>query len=153
MSYFVRPATSEDIPSISRELKLFSDAYGTKKSLYKSHETVMQNLVYYVTEHLFLVAVNGETDLVVGLINGVLVPHPYNSEIKTLVEGFWWVNPEHRSSRAGALLLNAYIEHGKRIADWVIMTLEHDSPVNETTLTKRGFVLKEKTYLLESKGV
>jgi hypothetical protein len=153
MSYYIRKATTDDIPAISSELKLFSDTYGTTKSLYKNHEMVSQNLVYYITEHLFYVAVESETDLVVGLINGILIAHPYNQEIKTLVEGFWWVNPAHRNSRAGALLLSAYIEAGKKIADWVIMSLEHDSPVNETTLTKRGFILKEKTYLLESGGI
>lgn len=75
--------------------------------------------------------------------------HPYNPAIRVLTETFWWVTPNARGSRAGLMLLDAFTAYGERNADWIVFTLEHHSPVNERTLTKRGFHLHERSYLRE----
>jgi hypothetical protein len=90
-----------------------------------------------------------ERDGPVGFVSGMLAAHPYNPALTVLTEMFWWVAPEARGSRAGLLLLDAFLAYGERNADWIIFTLEHHSPVNERTLTKRGFHLHERSYLYE----
>lgn len=77
------------------------------------------------------------------------MPHVFNPQIKVLSECFWWVKPEYRGSRAGALLFKNYVEWGKANVDWVTMTLEAHSPVRPEALIKRGFRLQETTFLLE----
>lgn len=84
-----------------------------------------------------------------GLIGGQLAPHPFNPELLVLTELFWWVDPEHRGGRAGAMLLDAFTAYGEEHAHWILFTLEHESPVNDRCLTKRGFALKERCYLRE----
>jgi hypothetical protein len=66
-----------------------------------------------------------------------------------LSELFWWVSPEHRGGLAGARLLAHFIDYGEKNADWIQMTLEAGSPVNEHTLTRLGFQLYERSYLKE----
>lgn len=85
----------------------------------------------------------------IGFVGGYSIPHPFNPDIKLLSEMFWWVSEEHRGSRAGLMLLNAFTSYGKEHADWVTMAIEHNSPINERALTKRGYKLQERSYLLE----
>ena len=47
------------------------------------------------------------------------------------------------------MLLKKYIEFGKKVANWIIMTLEDASPVKDESLLKRGFKLKERSFFLE----
>lgn len=148
MSPIVRNAHSDDVDWILKELKVFSEFYGTKKSLFGDDLNYSKTIVSQIIEnHLCLISeINSEP---VGFICGSLAPHVFNQEIMVLSEVFWWVKPEYRNSRAGALLLNAYIDFGKINADWVLLTLEDKSPLKDQTLLKRGFVLKEKSFLLE----
>lgn len=150
MSYEIRVATPDDLPEILKHLKDFSDFYGSKHELYGKNEEYNKKLILgFIVDHVFFVASSTDTKHVIGFICGFLNNHIYNPSIKVLTESFWWVSPKHRSSRAGLLLLNKFIEKGKGVADWVVMTVEHNSPVNEKSLSKRGFNLVEKSYLLE----
>lgn len=148
MSHSLRQATIEDLPQILDELKEFAKFYKSKISLFKDQETSEKIITSFIKEHLFIVAHNGNGDFC-GFISGMVLPHIYNPDIVTLVESFWWVKPEHRGTKAGALLLNAFIDFGKEHVDWIIATIEDDSPVNEDVFLKRGFRLKEKSYLME----
>jgi len=49
----------------------------------------------------------------------------------------------------GLMLLEEFTDWGKRNADWISFSLEDKSPVKDTTLTKRGFRLKERSFILE----
>lgn len=146
MSIAVRPATLEDIPWLLEQLAAFDQFFGSSRSLFPSIEYAESTLALLITEHLFLVA---ESNGPLGFIAGMVVPHTLNPAITVLSELFWWVAPQHRGSRAGLLLLNAYVAAGKQRAHWVTMTLEADSPVAPRCLEQRGFRLKETTYLLE----
>lgn len=84
-----------------------------------------------------------------GFIAGFLYPHFFNPEIMTLMEVFWWVAEPYRQSRAGLKLFNQFLEFGKDRADQVIFTLEDNSPVKGSFLTKKGFRVKEHSFVLE----
>jgi hypothetical protein len=157
MGIQVRRAAPEDLSWVLSQLKDFSKFYGTKLQLFGDEEYSRNFLLGLIQEHPSFVAVkeqkdeNGEawTTNMCGFIAGIVSPHMYNPKINLLTEAFWWVPEEYRGSRAGALLLEAFISWGKENVDWITFTLEHKSPVSDRCLTKRGFQLQEKNYLLE----
>lgn len=148
MSCIIRKATLDDLGVILKQLKDFSDFYKSRHSLYGKDEQFTHNLIAgFIKDHVFFVAEkDGE---ILGFIAGMILPHTYNPSITTLTELFWWTKPEARQSRAGLLLLNKFVEWGKEHVDWIICTIEDESPVNEKTFYKRGFKLKEKSFLME----
>lgn len=157
----VRPAEKSDVPWLLEQLREFSRFYGTQRPLVPSDPDMATRLVETMTGACpFFIAEkhsqsDGEADYnfhfveSVGFIAGQLGVHPYNPEIRVLTEMFWWVVPEYRGTRAGAILFNVFTAYGKQHADWVIMTLEKDSPVDPKSLEKRGYRLQESSYLLE----
>lgn len=151
-SYRVLPARVDDLPWIVGQLEAFTRYFPSKKSLRGPDKFWADGLRTMIENHVFLIAWRIESEKAiapVGLIAGTLAPHPFNPDLTMLCESFWWVAPEHRGSRAGLLLLNEWIKIGKEKADWVTIATEAISPVNERCLTRRGFRLFEKSYLLE----
>lgn len=150
MSYIIRKAVESDLQEILDHLKDFSEFYDNKYKLYGKDEDYNKKLILgFITNHVFFVAVTSDTNSIVGFISGLVNKHIYNPSILVLTESFWWVTKDHRNSRAGLLLLNQFVKLGKEIAQWVVMTVESKSPINERTLLKRDFKLIEKSYLLE----
>lgn len=147
MGIVIRDASTSDIDWLLTELKAFSNFFSAKIELFKDSDFARNFVSTMVANHLVLIADRqGER---MGFISGYVTPHPYNPEIKTLAETFWWVSPRYRSSRAGLMLLNAFTAWGKANADWITFALENHSPINEKTLTKRGYHLTERSFLLE----
>ena len=139
------------MPEILNELKSFSDFYGTKKPMYGNDEHSTKVITDMITSHLFFVAVKNVdgVDTLVGFIAGYLTPHLYNPDIKVLTETFWWTRPEDRRSGIGLMLLDKYVEYGKKHTDWVLMTIEDETPIDPKLLTERGFRVKETNYIME----
>jgi hypothetical protein len=104
-------------------------------------KTILDNHLVFVADH----SEHG----IVGLIAGFVTPHFFNPEIRVLAEMFWWVDVEFRNTSAGSRLFAEFLNWGKENADWVTMVLEHNSPVREETLLKRGFRLQERSYVYE----
>lgn len=145
--FVVRPAEPYDLEEMVLALADFADFYGTDHSLYPGANECREQLASLIQTQPFFVVRDG-IDFA-GFIGGTLAGHPYHSSLRLLSEMFWWVVPEYRQTRAGLLLLEAFIAHGEAHADLIHFTLEEKSPVNERTLTKRGFHLVEKSYLRE----
>lgn len=148
----VRLAALEDVPWLDEQLAAFAEAYGTRQSLYPGPREAHDFLARLVANHPVFIASrrHGTLEERLGLIAGTLSPHPMNAKITVLAELFWWVAPEHRGCSAGARLLEAFMELGRREADWIVMTLESDSTVSPESLERRGFRLHEQSFLLET---
>lgn len=144
----VRRATIEDVDWLHFQLKKFSDFFGTQKPLKGDGVFAREFIENLVANHLVLIA-DQFPSKPIGLISGLILPHMYNPEIRVLSETFWWVDEEHRGSRAGLRLLEEFIDFGKKNADWITFALEDNSPVRDEVLTRRGFRLKEKSFLME----
>lgn len=150
MTILIRRARSDDIPWLIEQLRAFSAFFGTERPIFPTdQQRAEQFLEGLIFQHPFHVA-HDWTHGRIGFIAGALAPHPYNQTIRQLTEMFWWVTPEHRRSRAGSMLLEAFVEEGKQRAHWIVMTLEHNSPVKDATLTKRGFKHMSRDFLLET---
>lgn len=143
----IRPAIESDLEWILNELKDFSKFFNSKISLFPSDDYAREIFMRHITDHLFLVAVQGEQ--LIGFISGWFSTHLFNPSIILLTETFWWVPPAHRGSRAALMLLNEFTRIGKAHAHWITFALENHSPVNDRCLTKRGYTAKEKSYILE----
>ena len=148
MSIVIRRANENDLDWLLSELKAFADFFGTGKILFPSKLTDAEALLktWIAGQLMFMAERDGER---LGFIAGMIHQHVFNPEIRCLTEMFWWVPEKHRGTRAGLMLINEFAKWGKDNVDWVLFTLEDNSPVNEKSLTKRGFKLKEKQYLLE----
>lgn len=143
----VRPATSDDVIWLVDQMRAFDQFFGATRSLFPDVPQAIEIVEQLVAQHPFWVAESAKG--LVGFIAGALTPHPYNPSITVLSELFWWVDEQERGSRAGALLLAAFITFGEQHADWIVMTLEEASPVNPATLERRGFKPYERSYLRE----
>lgn len=84
--------------------------------------------------------------ILVGALGSLLVPNLFNPEYSTLAEIFWYVLPEHRNSRAGLLLLNAFERRACELADDATLSLLGSSAPKPSTLEKRGFILSELAF-------
>jgi len=145
----IRRATANDLDWIVSELKKFAHFYQSNQFLVaEDSDYVRSNLLNMFNQHLFLVAEKDGVGLV-GLIAGLYVRHFFNPNIRLLSETFWWVPEEHRGSRAGLMLLEAFTEWGKENADWITFALEENSPVKDKCLLNRGYRLQERSYLME----
>lgn len=144
----VRDVRAKDTDWLVVQLRAFSQFFGTDKQLFTTADDVRERLPVLLAMGPCFIATQGD-GLPIGFIAGLLAPHPYNPAIRVLTESFWWVEPNWRQTRAGLLLLEAFIRAGEECADWIHFTLEAKSPVNERTLTKRGFQLYERAYLRE----
>lgn len=144
----VRRATTADIDWLLGELNEFADFLDTSKKLYADDEAYGRNLLTnFIEKHFVLVAERDGAR--VGFIAGYVMPHMFNPKLRVLAEIWWWVNPAHRKTRAALMLLNEYTKWGKENCDLVTMAVETITPVNERCLTKRGYRLHERSYLLE----
>lgn len=135
------------MPWLLGQLQAFDRFFGSSRSLFPTMEQAEATVTMLLTEHVFLVAANDHGPL--GFIAGILTPHLFNPAVVVLSEVFWWVPVEHRGSRAGALLLAAFMAVGKARAHSIVMTLEAESPIEPRSLTRLGFRPKETNYLLE----
>lgn len=143
----VRHAKANDLPFIIEELKSFSVFFNSKIPLFQDERHAVNVMLTHINEHLLLVAEDARGLL--GFIGGMYHPHTFNPNIHVLTETFWWCAEKFRQSRAGLVLLNEFTRIGKTKADWIVFTLEQDSRVNEKHLHKRGYLNKERTYILE----
>jgi RimJ/RimL family protein N-acetyltransferase len=148
MGIQVRRADADDIPWLVSQLECFNQFFAARRSLFDEAYTRDKFLPPLISHHLVLIAVGAAGDRM-GFIAGMIMPHLFNPSIRTLMELFWWVSPEHRGSRAGLMLLNAFTDWGKANVDWVTLSLEHDSPIKEESMVKRGYRLKERAFLME----
>lgn len=144
----IRRGKPEDMDWLIQELKLFSAFYDTKHPLFGHEQFVREGMTSMIEKHLVLIA-EKEGIGPVGFIAGLLVPHIFNPLIRCLSETFWWVEEKHRRGRAGFMLLQAFIDFGKQNADWILCTIESNSPVNPNVLLDRGFKLKERNFVME----
>lgn len=147
MSLTIRRAATEDVPYLLDQLQRFDQFFGAGRSLYPDDATATAILSGLIKTQPFWVAFHD--DLLIGFIGGALAAHPFNPDLVVLSELFWWVDEAYRGSKAGLELLTTFIDHGQQHADWIVMTLEHESPISDRCLLKRGFRPKEHTYLLE----
>lgn len=88
-----------------------------------------------------------------GALGSLCTAHPLNPDFSVLTEIVWFVLPEYREGRSGAMLLNAFIEKAKAMkADYCTLSLLMTSAVNIASLEKRGFKMGEYAFVKHMNG-
>lgn len=144
----IRQARLDDVEWILAQVSDFSKFYGAAFDLSGNKEHGRKYISFLIEQHFVRVSeIDGK---LTGLIAGLVVPHHFNPDLKGLNELLWWVPDEFRKTGSGKLLLEAFLMYGEHNGfDFISFTLEDNSPVRESTLTSRGFRMKEKTYIKE----
>ena len=144
-NYLVRKAREQDIKVIVEDLakRMVEEEYGRPELYNKDTFYNIANIA--VTQGVCFVV--DKEGVLVGVLLGVVGPHPFNPQISVLTELVWYVNPEDRATRAAALLIKRYIKEGERVADEMTFSLLPTSPIKDSTMSKLGFVMKERGYL------
>ena len=147
-----RRAALTDVTQLLPHLRAFAAFAGHRHCLYPGDGEAAVKVAHLIRDHFFCVAedvqVNQPTQLI-GFIAGLLVPHWMNEEVIVLDELFWWVDPDHRGSKAGLMLLKEYCDFGEANAHQMTMTLENESPVKPETLQRFGLMQHERVFLKE----
>lgn len=147
MMVAVRKATIEDSDWLIDQLRAFDISLGNKRLLIENETEARACLTGIIESHVILIAYVGVVRS--GFIAGTLASHPFNARICVLSEAFWWVVPLYRGTPVAFHLLREFESIGRKVADWIIFSLEYDSQVRDQHLTKRGFRQIERAYLLE----
>lgn len=143
----IRPAVTLDVPWVFAMCEDFARFYGSKISLAARPDYGKQFLENLVNNHVLIVAFKDGSPA--GFIAGIRTPHHFNPDIIQLSELLWWVDEGFRNTGVGAKLFNEFITTGEAVADWMTFSLEHNSPIKDDFLLKRGFRLQERAYLKE----
>src|SRR5690625_2026355 len=82
-----------------------------------------------------------------GVTGGYLHPSIFNPEYATMAELIWYVLPEYRNTRVGAMVLSEFNKISEESpAHEVTLSLLRTSPINKNTLEKRGFLMEEMAF-------
>jgi RimJ/RimL family protein N-acetyltransferase len=147
----VRKATLDDLGWLLGQLREFSRFLDTELDIFGDDEYVGAAVRNLIQNHVVFISESEDVGPT-GMIAGLLMHHPFNPGINVLAEQFWWVDPKYRGTRSGILLLDIFTRWAREIRiDCVAFGLEENSPINDRCLTKRGYRLKERTYVLEVK--
>lgn len=147
--FSIRKATTSDVDWLLIQLQKFSAFYSEKYPMFPADEIhAKKQLEYLFNDHYFKIA-EDETHKPIGFMAGFKTKSFMNPELNLLTELFWWTDEEHRKTGAGLALLEDFIQEGKDTCHWIVLTLEHNSPVHEKVFLDRGFRVKEKSFLME----
>lgn len=121
--------------TISNDLKR-PELYNSEQ-LTKVFNFILVNGLSYVCEH------DGEP---VGIVAGLLHGHVFNPEVLMATSVFWFVDPEHRNTRAAHMLLSTYNKEVARQGRENIFSLQDYSLKSDKYFSRMGFVPGEKLY-------
>lgn len=146
----IRRATLDDTPWFTSRVSHFNGRIPANKLFLKDRNALLNHIEDTILNHVAFVAEkDGE---IVGFISGITRPHPYVTEpdkLDLLVMTHWWVEETFRGSRAGLMLLNTFTDHGKLIADRIVMSLPVESNMGPDAMEKRGYKLSERSFTME----
>jgi GNAT superfamily N-acetyltransferase len=99
-----------------------------------------------------LLFVADDRERLVGMIGGVSMPFIVNPEHRVGAELIWWLEPDHRGTGAGDLMMDAIEAAAKELGCvyWSMMSLEAVNPAAAARIyTRRGYKLAEHTFCKE----
>ena len=146
----VRPANANDLNQIMILLEHFADS---AKLDYKSWTTKDHNMarqrIFDLIQHHYLMVIDIGGKLV-GMLGAQLENDPWISKRRRLRELFWWVEPEHRSSRLSAKLFSRWQDDSDKflqrgLVDQVSLSLQPG--ISQVDLSRRGWQCVEEHWI------
>lgn len=142
----IREATILDLGRMTQEGMQFLELVSPERVPDEIH--LMEVLRSLIDKGEVLVAEHeGE---IAGGIGGIVANNLWFPDEQELVELFWWVAEDFRGSSAGLRLLKGWVDHGKSLGvKRIVMSDESVSPLSDDVYTKRGFELKQRSFIME----
>lgn len=142
----LKVATLDDAPEVMEILRAFflESPYSSGKY---DEDRVYELFSNMIEDKLGSVIILGIVDdKVVGILAGTSNEHLFSREI-VATELAWYVYPEHRKSRVGLEMINAYEYWAKEVvkADYVTMMHLGDDRL-DSLYRRRGYVEQERAY-------
>lgn len=139
----IKIATIEDIDIIvSMAMKFISESnyknYGNEIALRALVERVLN-----APDEDSIVLLYEDKGMIAGITSQFLF-----GTFKSATELAWWIDPEHRKSRLGSELLEAFEYWAKKVGCKLITMISIDDNVGKY-YEKKGYVLQERTYTKE----
>lgn len=148
--YSLKVATEEDFDDVKRLCLSFFHAsiYNDKDIADDKVETLISEFIHLTHDRIAILGLlEGQP---CGLIAGVVQPLLFN-HARIASEIVWWVDEEHRRSKLGLQLLDAFEYWGEHIAkaDYgQMVTLADDKSEHlDKYYRRRGYIPVEKAYL------
>lgn len=146
MKITVRRAELQDMDWLVTRFEKADKVYPIQIEIF-SWEFVEQRLVDMMTNHVLLVAEQGEE--LIGYIGGYYAPHIFNPKISTLIQALWWVDEQRRGGRASYLLLKEFEKMGS-VCDLIWLSFHRDTNIKDSSMERLGYAKTEKWYLKEN---
>jgi GNAT superfamily N-acetyltransferase len=148
----LRRATLEDIPTICRMVRDLHEQSNFSQYAYDEERvltTVTALTKLNVGQGVMLLAeVGGEP---AGVLSATKTYSPTSLE-PLAMEIFWWVDPAHRNSRAGLLLIEAFEYWGRKIDASALVIGLHENKYADRLrrlYNRKGYTLQESQYIKE----
>jgi len=140
--YRIEKATLEDLPQYLLCAEKFIKFYGFAWN----PDSVTKSIQHILDKGVFLAAKQG--DNVIGVIAAMLIPNLWDANNIIFQEMFWWVEEDYRKGSVGIRLL---LELEKQAPEntTVVLSVLPKSNIKDETLTKLGYVAREKAYTKE----
>lgn len=148
----VRAGTLADVPWLCEQLRAFASGYPVPLPIY-GEDAHVEALVGTLIREQYLAVAETEDGQSVGLIAGLYQSHPFNPDLRIVTELWWWVTPEARGSRAGAMLLKSLESWADEMNAPMALTLESNSALSDDTLARRGYVPVERQFIRMPGGI
>jgi hypothetical protein len=140
--YKIEKATLDDLPQCLVCAEKFINFYGFTWN----PDSVAKFIRYILDNGVFLVA--KQKDTVIGGIAAMLAPNLWDSNDVIFQEMFWWVEEDYRQGSVGIRLLLELEKQAPENAT-VVLSVLPKSNIKDETLTKLGYVVREKAYTKE----
>jgi GNAT superfamily N-acetyltransferase len=150
----VREATISDLASVTELLKAFTSATTAHFSFVDNDDQSIEASVLLLLNNPLARVFLAETDdgRPVGTVSGLLYPIWFNHKHLTGQEMFWFVDPDHRRSKAGKLLFDALekwaASTGAQSFSMASAAGPHQKRVNQI-YEKKGYAPTETSYIKE----
>ena len=146
----IRLAVNEDIDSITPLLREF----GKESPFGEMFCPISTTRLIYLSINQGLCWVAVKEEEIVGVCLGRVSPSPWNFKLKQMDEIALYMSPEHRNSRDGFRLFNAYVAKAKDLLENKLISAAYfktikTSPEGAERMVERVFEQYEKGYYIK----
>ena len=146
----IRRATDDDVATIAR-MGLRFVRFSPYRAVDPKVDDVAAGVANVIETGVGFVA--EREGRIVGFILGALAPLWFAPRVTVAAELAWWVQPEHRNTRAGIKLLNAFEawaeDHGARVVLMMDLIVDGKATTGET-LRRLNYHVVERVHAKET---
>lgn len=136
----IRHAELFDLDVIWEMAQKFYAETGYTKLGEIDEQTTRDLAAFMIDNSILLLAVDGDTGDVVGMVGCIVVPYHFNRNLVTAHEVMWYVYPKWQGRGAGQMLMDECESECQSMgcSGWEMITLESSPPQASAMYLKKG---------------